>query len=34
MPELDWAFGYPIAILAMVASAVVSYGIFRLRGWL
>jgi len=34
MPELDWAYGYPIALIAMVASAALSYGIFRFRGWL
>ena len=34
MPELDWAFGYPMAILLMVASAVVSYWVFKIRGWL
>ena len=34
MPELSWAFGYPFAILLMVASAVVSYLVFKTRGWL
>ena len=29
MPELNWAFGYPFAILLMVASAVVSYLVFK-----
>ncbi|MCW5716574.1 MAG: magnesium transporter CorA family protein [Bauldia sp.] len=33
MPELDWTFGYPIAILVMVASAVVPYLILKRRGW-
>ncbi|MBP7241102.1 magnesium transporter CorA family protein [Amaricoccus sp.] len=34
IPELHWAFGYPIALGLMVASAVGSYWIFKLRGWL
>lgn len=34
MPELHWVAGYPFAIGLMVASAVVSYGIFKARGWL
>jgi len=34
MPELSWAFGYPMAILLMIASAVASYWVFKTRGWL
>ena len=34
MPELDWVFGYPMALVLMVASAVVSYWVFKIRGWL
>jgi len=34
MPELKWAFGYPLAILLMVVSAVVPYLFFKWRGWL
>jgi magnesium transporter len=34
MPELDWTFGYPIAIGLMVASAVGTYFFFRRKGWL
>ncbi len=34
MPELSWAFGYPFALLLMVASAVVPYYWFKHRGWL
>ncbi|MBX3704330.1 MAG: magnesium transporter CorA family protein [Steroidobacteraceae bacterium] len=34
MPELDWPFGYPLALLAIVVSAVVPYIYFRRRGWL
>lgn len=34
MPELHWAYGYPVAILLMIASAVGSYLVFKTRGWL
>ena len=34
MPELQWAFGYPMAILLMIASATGSYWVFKTRGWL
>jgi magnesium transporter len=34
MPELDKHWGYPLAVVAMVASAVVPYLYFRRRGWL
>jgi len=34
MPELDWAFGYPLALLLMLLSAVGPYLYFRSRGWL
>jgi magnesium transporter len=34
MPELDWALGYPYALLLMAASAVVPMWYFRKRGWL
>ena len=34
MPELDWTLGYPIAIGAMVLSALIPYFYFRRRGWL
>ena len=34
MPELHWAYGYPLAIGVMVASAVVSYLFFKRQGWL
>jgi magnesium transporter len=34
MPELHWAFGYPIALLLMVASAITPYLYFKRRGWL
>ncbi len=34
MPELHWAFGYPLALLAMLATSVTLYAIFKRRGWL
>ena len=34
MPELDWEFGYPLALLLMLLSAVGPYLYFRRRGWL
>ncbi|WP_241503815.1 magnesium transporter CorA family protein [Ferruginivarius sediminum] len=34
MPELDWPFGYPLALLAMVISAILPYVFFKRRGWL
>jgi magnesium transporter len=33
-PELDWALGYPFALLLMVTSAVAPFWYFRRRGWL
>ena len=32
-PELKWPFGYPFALLLMLASAVLPYLYFRRRGW-
>src|SRR5690349_23066760 len=34
MPELEWAHGYPMALLAMVAAAIVPYYIFKIKKWL
>jgi len=34
MPELDWSFGYPFAILVMLASVAVPFVYFRRKGWL
>lgn len=34
MPELDWEFGYPFAILAMIVAAILPYLYFKRRGWL
>jgi len=34
MPELRWPYGYPFAIVLMVASVVVPFMYFRRKGWL
>ncbi|MGE5157348.1 MAG: magnesium transporter CorA family protein [Gemmatimonas sp.] len=34
MPELHWAHGYPIALIAMIIAAVVPYYVFKLKKWL
>jgi len=34
MPELDWAWGYPIAVGAMIVSGILPYLFFKRRGWL
>jgi magnesium transporter len=34
MPELDWTWGYPAALLLMVAVAVGPYVFFRWKKWL
>jgi magnesium transporter len=34
MPELDWALGYPLTLIAMVAIDVWLYRRFRKAGWL
>jgi magnesium transporter len=34
MPELDWRFGYPFALLLMLASAVLPLWYLKRRGWL
>jgi len=34
MPELDWTFGYPLALLLMLASAVLPYAYFKWKRWL
>lgn len=33
MPELDWGFGYPLAIVLMILSAIGPYWYFRRRRW-
>jgi magnesium transporter len=34
MPELDWAFGYPMSIGLMIVSATLPYLWFKKKGWL
>jgi magnesium transporter len=34
MPELDWGYGYPLALGLMVLSAVVPWLYFKRKGWL
>ena len=34
MPELNWAYGYPMALVLMVASAVLPYLFFKWKKWL
>ncbi|PWR21757.1 magnesium/cobalt transporter CorA [Zavarzinia compransoris] len=34
MPELKWDYGYPMAIVLMVVSAVLPYLYFKRKGWL
>jgi magnesium transporter len=34
MPELGWRLGYPLALFAMLAAAVLPYFYFKKRGWL
>ena len=34
VPELEWMFGYPFALLLMVMMSVVLFMVFKRRGWL
>jgi magnesium transporter len=34
MPELDFEFGYPVAVVLMVVAAVLPYWFFRWKKWL
>jgi magnesium transporter len=34
MPELNWQFGYPLALLAMVGTGLILYLVFKRRHWL
>ncbi len=34
IPELKWAFGYPMALVLMVISAIIPFYWFKLKGWL
>ncbi|NTJ41483.1 magnesium/cobalt transporter CorA [Agrobacterium larrymoorei] len=34
MPELQWPYGYPLAIFVMLISAIIPFIVFRWKGWL
>jgi magnesium transporter len=34
MPELEWTYGYPFAIVMMIMAALLPYLFFKSRGWL
>lgn len=34
MPELEWAHGYPMALILMLLAAIVPYWIFKWKNWL
>ncbi|HEX5373803.1 MAG TPA: magnesium/cobalt transporter CorA [Aquabacterium sp.] len=34
MPELNWRWGYPFAVIVMIASAITPFLYFRRKGWL
>ncbi len=34
MPELEWFYGYPMAVGLMILSAIVTYTIFKMKKWL
>jgi magnesium transporter len=34
MPELEWYFGYPLAIVLMITAAILPYLYFKWRKWL
>jgi magnesium transporter len=34
MPELDWAYGYPFALVLMLIAAILPYLYFKWRKWL
>jgi magnesium transporter len=34
MPELDWHFGYPPALVVMLAAAITPYMFFKWKKWL
>ena len=33
MPELEWTYGYPLSLIAMVVAAVVPFTYFKRKGW-
>ena len=34
MPELDWVFGYPFALLLMAGVSLTLYAVFKRRDWI
>ena len=34
MPELDWHFGYPLALVLMLIAAILPYWFFKWKRWL
>ena len=34
MPELEWRYGYPFALLLMLAVGFALFRVFRGRGWI
>ena len=34
MPELEWTYGYPFAIVLMLAAAILPFVIFKWKKWL
>lgn len=34
MPELQWTYGYPMAVAAMIVAAVLLYVVFRVKKWM
>jgi magnesium transporter len=34
MPELEWVFGYPYALILMVVMGLLPFFYFRRKGWL
>lgn len=34
MPELHWTYGYPLAVITMIITAVIPFLFFRWKGWL
>jgi magnesium transporter len=34
MPELDWLFGYPMALILMISSSLLTLFVFKRNKWL
>lgn len=34
MPELEWTYGYPLAIGLMILAGIAPYWYFKRKGWL